>query len=180
MIDSDIHVNMSDERSFDHDGGILAYSRLKNMTIQAWSLGPRYDFSKSHLISAVDEELKRLQTDYLDVFLLHRPDTLMDPEQVAEAFDELQAAGKVKHFGTSNMIAQALVEKALEKDVNFFDTADIYAAGKSSVVLGQALKDAGVNREDIFLQSKGGIILEDGQISGDGWMEKLSSRINSR
>ena len=65
--------------------------------------GPRYDFSKSHLISAVDEELKRLQTDYLDVFLLHRPDTLMDPEQVAEAFDELQASGKVKHFGTSNM-----------------------------------------------------------------------------
>ena len=79
------------------------------------------------------------------------------------------ALGVMRIADKSAAEAQALVEKALEKDVNFFDTADIYAAGKSSVVLGQALKDAGVNREDIFLQSKGGIILEDGQISGDGW-----------
>jgi predicted oxidoreductase len=65
--------------------------------------GPRYDFSKSHLIAAAEAELRRLQTDYLDVFILHRPDTLMDPEQVAEAFNELQAAGKVRDFGVSNM-----------------------------------------------------------------------------
>ncbi|MDR3241276.1 MAG: aldo/keto reductase [Lactobacillaceae bacterium] len=65
--------------------------------------------------------------------------------------------------------AQSTVEKALDKGVNFFDTADIYAAGKSSTVFGQALKDAGVSRDDIFIQSKGGIILEDGQINGDGW-----------
>jgi len=65
--------------------------------------------------------------------------------------------------------AQSIVEKALDKGVNFFDTADIYAAGNSSTVFGQALKDAVVNRDDIFIQSKGGIILEDGQINGDGW-----------
>ncbi|MDR3191328.1 MAG: aldo/keto reductase [Lactobacillaceae bacterium] len=65
--------------------------------------GPRYDFSKDHLIASVDIELQRLQTDYLDTFLLHRPDTLLDPEQIAQAFSELHAAGKVKHFGVSNM-----------------------------------------------------------------------------
>lgn len=65
--------------------------------------GPRYDFSKEHLIAAAEIELKRLRTDYLDVFLLHRPDTLLDPEGVAEAFASLKAAGKVRHFGVSNM-----------------------------------------------------------------------------
>ena len=79
------------------------------------------------------------------------------------------ALGVMRIADKSAAEAQALVEKAMEKGVNFFDTADIYAAGQSSVVLGQALKDAGIAREDIILQSKGGIILEDGQISGDGW-----------
>jgi predicted oxidoreductase len=64
--------------------------------------GPRFDFSKAHLIAAVDIELERLQTDYLDVFLLHRPDTLMDPSEIAEAFHELEASGKVRYFGVSN------------------------------------------------------------------------------
>lgn len=64
--------------------------------------GPRFDFSKNHLIAAVDIELERLQTDYLDVFLLHRPDTLMDPQEVAEAFHELHSSGKVLNFGVSN------------------------------------------------------------------------------
>lgn len=64
--------------------------------------GARYDFSKDHLIAAVDGELKRMNIDYLDSFLLHRPDPLMEPEAIAEAFNELQAAGKVRHFGVSN------------------------------------------------------------------------------
>jgi len=64
--------------------------------------GQRYDFSKQHIISAVDGILKRMQIDYLDSFLLHRPDPLMDLGDVAAAFDELQAAGKVRHFGVSN------------------------------------------------------------------------------
>lgn len=64
--------------------------------------GKRYDFSKEHLIDAVDGCLERLGVDYLDSFLLHRPDPLMEPDEVAEAFDELQTSGKVRHFGVSN------------------------------------------------------------------------------
>lgn len=61
-----------------------------------------YDFSKEHILSSVDASLKRLQTDYVDFLLLHRPDTLCEPEEVAEAFETLRAQGKVKHFGVSN------------------------------------------------------------------------------
>ena len=64
--------------------------------------GKMYDFSKEHILSAVDGSLKRLGTDYLDVLLLHRPDALMEPEEVAEAFDTLVKSGKVRHFGVSN------------------------------------------------------------------------------
>jgi predicted oxidoreductase len=63
----------------------------------------RYDFSKEHLIEALDAELERLGTDHVDSVLLHRPDTLMDLEDVAEAFDDMEAAGKALHFGVSNM-----------------------------------------------------------------------------
>lgn len=61
-----------------------------------------FDFSKEHILEAVDGSLKRLQTDYLDVLLLHRPDALVEPEEVAEAFTILEDSGKVKYFGVSN------------------------------------------------------------------------------
>jgi predicted oxidoreductase len=61
-----------------------------------------FDFSKEHILESVDESLKALRTSYLDVLLLHRPDTLMEPEEVAEAFDALHSAGKVRNFGVSN------------------------------------------------------------------------------
>jgi predicted oxidoreductase len=64
--------------------------------------GNFYDFSKEHILYSVDKILKRLQTDYLDILLLHRPDPLMEPEEVAEAFDVLHNSGKVKYFGVSN------------------------------------------------------------------------------
>lgn len=64
--------------------------------------GKRYDFTTKHILEAVDGSLKRLRTEYLDVLLLHRPDALMEPEQVAEAFDKLKQSGKVRHFGVSN------------------------------------------------------------------------------
>lgn len=64
--------------------------------------GVMYDFSKEHIISAVEGSLKRLKTDHLDALLLHRPDTLMEPEEVAEAFDQLEKSGKVRYFGVSN------------------------------------------------------------------------------
>ena len=61
-----------------------------------------FDYSKEHIVSSVENSLKRLKTDYIDVLLLHRPDTLMEPEEVAEAFSELESSGKVRHFGVSN------------------------------------------------------------------------------
>jgi predicted oxidoreductase len=61
-----------------------------------------YDYSKEHIINSVDASLKRLKTEYVDTLLLHRPDTLMDPEEVAEAFTELHNSGKVRYFGVSN------------------------------------------------------------------------------
>ena len=64
--------------------------------------GKMFDFSYEHIIDSVNGSLKRLGTDYIDVLLLHRPDALMEPEEVARAFDELKASGKVRHFGVSN------------------------------------------------------------------------------
>jgi predicted oxidoreductase len=61
-----------------------------------------FDFSKKHIMTSVEDSLKRLQTDHLDILLLHRPDALVEPEEVAEAFSELKKSGKVRHFGVSN------------------------------------------------------------------------------
>nr|WP_283163390.1 aldo/keto reductase [Sporolactobacillus mangiferae] len=61
-----------------------------------------FDFSKRHILETVNASLKRLQTDHLDYLLLHRPDALVEPEEVAEAFEQLYAQGKVRHFGVSN------------------------------------------------------------------------------
>ena len=62
-----------------------------------------FDWSKGDILESVDGILSRLKTDYLDALLLHRPDVLFDPEEVAEAFDILSSSGKVKHFGVSNV-----------------------------------------------------------------------------
>ncbi len=64
--------------------------------------GPYFDFSYERITSSVEGSLRALQTDYLDILLLHRPDALVEPDEVARAFDELEAAGKVRAFGVSN------------------------------------------------------------------------------
>ncbi|WP_308469942.1 aldo/keto reductase [Kineococcus rubinsiae] len=64
--------------------------------------GPYFDFSHDHIVESVEGSLQALQTDRIDVLLLHRPDALVEPEEVAQAFDELHAAGKVRAFGVSN------------------------------------------------------------------------------
>lgn len=90
-----------------HFGEALAADptlKRDEMIIQS-KLGIRqgfYDFSKRYILDSVDGILGRLRMDYLDVLLLHRPDALMEPEEVAEAFDILEQAGKVRHFGVSN------------------------------------------------------------------------------
>src|SRR6218665_1317477 len=63
---------------------------------------PGFDFSAEYIVAQAEGSLRALQTDYLDVLLLHRPDTLVEPEEVARAFDELESAGKVRAFGVSN------------------------------------------------------------------------------
>ncbi|MEA4829071.1 MAG: aldo/keto reductase [Enterococcus thailandicus] len=64
--------------------------------------GVMFDFSKEHIIASVEGSLQRLKMDYVDALLLHRPDTLVEPDEVAAAFDELEKAGKVRYFGVSN------------------------------------------------------------------------------
>ena len=63
-----------------------------------------FDWTKENILASVDDSLRRLQVDYLDALLLHRPDVLYDPEEVAEAFDTLEKAGKVRIFGVSNLM----------------------------------------------------------------------------
>jgi predicted oxidoreductase len=64
--------------------------------------GPYFDFSYEHIIESVEGSLEALGTDYIDILLLHRPDALVEPEEVARAFDELESSGKVRSFGVSN------------------------------------------------------------------------------
>ena len=85
-----------------------------------------FDFSKEHILEAVDGSLKRLKTDYLDVLLLHRPDALMEPEEVAEAFTILHSSGKVRYFGVSNetpmqieLLSRYLNQKLLINQLQF-------------------------------------------------------------
>lgn len=82
----------------------LTPSLREKMIIQSkCSIRPgMYDFSKEYILKSVDCILKRLNTDYLDILLLHRPDTLMEPEEVNEAFELLYKEGKVRNFGVSN------------------------------------------------------------------------------
>ncbi|WEO77510.1 aldo/keto reductase [Cryobacterium sp. SO2] len=91
------------ERRF-ADAMQLTPSQRDEITIQT-KTGIRegyFDFSYEHIIESVDESLAALQTDRIDILLLHRPDALVEPAEVARAFDELEAAGKVRAFGVSN------------------------------------------------------------------------------
>lgn len=85
-----------------------------------------FDFSKEHIIDSVEKSLARLQTDYLDVLALHRPDTLVEPEEVAEAFFQLEKAGKVRQFGVSNqkpmqveLLQQSISQKLIVNQLQF-------------------------------------------------------------
>lgn len=81
--------------------------------------GKMFDFSKEHILSSVDGILQRLDLEYLDVLLLHRPDALMEPEEVAEAFDRLEESGKVRYFGVSNQkpMQMELLKKCVKQEL---------------------------------------------------------------
>lgn len=98
------HLHDSEER---FAGAMqLSSSEREDVTLQTKAGivrdGGYYDHSYAYLLKQVDGSLRALNTDYIDVLLLHRPDALMEPDEVARAFDELHASGKVMHFGVSN------------------------------------------------------------------------------
>ena len=80
-----------------------------------------FDWTKENILESVDDSLKRLKTDYLDSLLLHRPDLIFEPEQVAEAFDILFTSGKVRHFGVSNVptLQMELLRKYVKQPLVF-------------------------------------------------------------
>lgn len=79
----------------------------------------QYDFSKEHILESVEGSLKRLGTEQVEFLVLHRPDTLVEPEEVAEAFAQLKEQGKVRHFGVSNhnSLQMALLNKYLDESL---------------------------------------------------------------
>ncbi|MFE5841852.1 aldo/keto reductase family oxidoreductase [Streptomyces niveus] len=93
------------ERRF-ADAMALSPSQRDEITIQTKAGivtdGPYYDFSYDHLVRSAERSLAALRTDHIDILLLHRPDALVEPEEVARAFDALESSGKVRAFGVSN------------------------------------------------------------------------------
>lgn len=103
-----------------------------------------FDFSKDHILATVDESLAALKTDYLDILLLHRPDTLVEPEEVAAAFDQLKANGKVRNFGVSNhtpgqieLLKSAVTQPLIANQVQLSIThAPLFAQGVAANMAG--------------------------------------------
>ena len=110
-----------------------------------------FDFSYEHIVNSVDGSLKRLGTDYIDVLLLHRPDALMEPEEVARAFDYLKTEGKVLHFGVSNQnpYQMALLGKALDMPLcaNQLQFSIMHAPMIQSGINVNMYNDSAVNRD---------------------------------
>ena len=119
--------------------------------------GGTYDFSKKHILQAVEGILTRLQTDHLDYLLLHRPDTLMEPEEVADAFDRLCQEGKVCCFGVSNQhsLQIELLQQALGQLPILIDQLQFSLTNTTMI-------DAGinVNMENAGAVNRDGMILE--------------------
>lgn len=111
----------------------------------------RFDFSYEHITESVNGSLKRLGTDYIDVLLLHRPDALMEPEEVAKAFDELKSSGKVRHFGVSNQnpYQMQLLQSCLDMPlcVNQLQFSIMHAPMIQSGINVNMYNDSAVNRD---------------------------------
>lgn len=145
------------ERRF---GDAVTFSAEERATITIQSkVGLRsgfWDFSKEHILRSVDESLDALKTDYLDILLLHRPDALVEPDEVAEAFDILHSAGKVLNFGVSNhtpgqvellkrSVSQPLIVNQIQLSITH---APLIAAGVSANMAGL---DQSIDRDNGIL-----------------------------
>ncbi|MDY6314203.1 MAG: aldo/keto reductase [Clostridia bacterium] len=118
--------------------------------------GKMFNFSKEHILESVDGSLKRLKTDYIDILLLHRPDTLMEPEEIAEAFDILKTTGKVRNFGVSNQNPYQiqLLSKYINQPilVNQLQLSAAYTPMFDAGFNVNTMFDAGVNRDGGVLE----------------------------
>ena len=118
---ADIYGNGTSHRTFAKAAKALGIRR-EDMFLQSKCgivRGMGYDSSYRHIISAAEQILEELDTDYLDMLLLHRPDLLLEPEEVAEAFSRLEESGKVRAFGVSNYrtMTLKLLQKYLKQPV---------------------------------------------------------------
>ena len=106
-----------------------------------------FDFSAEHILEAVDGSLAALRTEYIDVLLLHRPDALVEPDDVARAFDKLHSAGKVRHFGVSNQTpGQIELLKSAVKQPLLFNQVQLSITHANLVAQGVAAKMAGLDQ----------------------------------
>lgn len=111
-----------------------------------------YDFSREHILASVDGILGRLETDHLDVLVLHRPDALFEPDEVADAFDRLHRDGKVRHFGVSNQnpTQMVLLQNACGHPlvVNQIQLGLGHTGPVDRGLCVNTLRDAGIDRDD--------------------------------
>ncbi|TFD82730.1 aldo/keto reductase [Cryobacterium fucosi] len=141
-------------------GDAIAFSPAERaaVTIQS-KVGIRsgfFDFSAEHILRSVDESLAALKVDYLDLLLLHRPDTLVEPDEVAAAFDTLHGAGKVLGFGVSNhtpgqieLLKRSLAQPLIVNQVQLSIThAPLIAAGVAANMAGL---DQSIDRDNGLL-----------------------------
>ena len=147
---ADIYGGGKSEEVF---GKAVTPSMRENIIIQT-KCGIRkgmFDFSYEHIISSVDGSLKRLGTEYIDVLLLHRPDALMEPEEVAKAFSHLKESGKVRHFGVSNQnpYQMQLLQNSLDMPLcaNQLQFSIMHAPMIQSGINVNMYNDSAVNRD---------------------------------
>lgn len=140
-------------------GQILTPSLREKIILQSkCSIRPgiAFDFSKEHILNSVDGILKRLNTEYLDILLLHRPDTLMEPEEVAEAFRILKENGKVRHFGVSNQtpMQMELLSKYCDEPllINQLQLSIAHCPMINSGINANMYNDSGINRDGGVLE----------------------------
>ena len=151
---ADIYGGGKSEEVF---GKALSHLTRENIFIQT-KCGIRkgqYDFSYDHIVSSVEGSLKRLGTEYIDVLLLHRPDALMEPEEVARAFSHLKETGKVRNFGVSNHNPYQirLLQKAVDMPlcVNQLQFGVMHTPMVNSGINVNMYNEAGINRDGSVL-----------------------------
>lgn len=140
-------------------GKVLTPSLREKIILQSkCSIRPgiAFDFSKEHILNSVDGILKRLNTEYLDILLLHRPDALMEPEEVADAFCILKENGKVRHFGVSNQtpMQMELLSKYCDEPllINQLQLSIAHCPMINSEINANMYNDSGINRDGGVLE----------------------------